>query len=235
MHYRIFCAFIFIFLLSSCSSNQITGLWTIENVQVGIEEMTPQARWVHFENNKLQKSGNGWQQHSVGTYDFNKSNQKLSIYNTNGIVDTFDPFQVEIDGSKMYWKRTEEGQDVTVTLSRIEQIPAAPGDQLLGLWSLEKAEENGTDVTVSYDPQDKRYLFLRWDKIFISRNGPKGTQRGVFQVNAHQPEVEMIYNDEECTRKRWQFEVTHERLLLKTQEDDQETLLQYTRIDHFPN
>lgn len=231
MHYQIFYALFVILFLSSCSSNKIIGLWTVEKVQVGTEEMTPQARWVRFKKDNQQISGNGWQQHSIGSYDLDKSNQQLSMLNANGIVDTFDPFMIEINGSKMYWKRIEEGQEVTVTLSKIEQIPTAPSDQLLGLWRLEKAEENGKDITTTYDPQDKRYLFLRWDKIFISRNGPDGTKQGVFQVNAHQPEVEMIYNDDECTRKRWRFEVTHDRLILS----DQETRLQYTRIDHFLN
>ena len=59
---------VFIMLFTSCTS-KIEGLWEIEKVKVGDKEMTPIARWVRLNPDKSQKSGNGWFQHSIGTWN----------------------------------------------------------------------------------------------------------------------------------------------------------------------
>jgi|GEM_PF-6410493 len=51
----------------SCSKEKpnITGMWTIERVTVGVEEMTPLGRWMNLKENGTHQGGNGRYLHSV--------------------------------------------------------------------------------------------------------------------------------------------------------------------------
>ena len=62
----------FVFLFTSCNNKleekvKIDGLWLVTKVKVGIKERTPISRWMKFNKDSTQTSGNGWLQHSVGT------------------------------------------------------------------------------------------------------------------------------------------------------------------------
>ena len=64
------------FLLTSCKNEQtqkenaILGLWVVKKVKMGDQEMTPIARWMRFNKDSTQTSGNGWLQHSEGSWVF---------------------------------------------------------------------------------------------------------------------------------------------------------------------
>ena len=59
---------IFLLLITTPSKAQsITGLWGIDKVEVGIEELTPVAKWVRINENGTYQMGNGWLQNSEGT------------------------------------------------------------------------------------------------------------------------------------------------------------------------
>ena len=106
------------FICFACKKQEIKesaidGLWLIEKVKVGKDEMTPIARWVQFRKDSTQTSGNGWLKHSYGTWSLNKTNH-LKIINTNGLIDNADPFLVNIHENVMTWKRKEDNQNVQV-------------------------------------------------------------------------------------------------------------------------
>jgi len=202
-----------VILLFSCSNKlEIDGLWVVENVKVSDRNMTPNGRWMRFNSDSTQQSGNGWHQHSVGTWRFPPKTKELEVINTNGYEDTYEPFIVSFSNDTMIWKRTEDSHEVTVILSKTNEMPQTYADQLLGLWDLEKAMENGNDITTKYDSDQKRYLFFRWDKRFVIRHTPDGTVTGVYNVNGHQPEMTWIFDDRNKERLSWKFDVSDEKL-----------------------
>lgn len=56
----------------------------------------------------------------------------------------------------MTWQRQEDGMTVTVSLVKVDAIPASHADKAVGLWRLmyEDEKENAT-------------LFMRWDRHYI--------------------------------------------------------------------
>ena len=221
-------------LLSSCTSNIIEGLWVVEEVKVGEEKMTPVARWTRFNKDHSQFSGNGWTQHSIGTWEFDATTKQLRVINTNGYIDPAGPFTVRLEKDRMYWNRTEEGQQVEVTLQRSKEIPASPGDQLLGVWDLERVTESGKDISDIYDPENKRYLFLRWDKLFTIQHSPSGRLTGIYRVHAHRPEIEMIFYQQDKPVEKWKFQVGPDRLELISPDAKHDIKMEYRRINYFP-
>jgi hypothetical protein len=222
-----------VFFSASAQNNDkaIVGLWQVMEVQAGDSYPTPVARWMEFKADGTQRSGNGWQQHSVGTYEYSAASHNLSIVNTNGYEDTNPPFSVSIEGSNMEWERQEEGSAVRVILKRIDELPAAPADQLMGVWKLNDVIVNGQSRIKEFDPDKNRYLFLRWDKQFRVRNTPEGNQAGIYYVSAHQQELQLISKEK---REEWSFEIKKQQLLLKRLEKTKEITQVYTRIHHFP-
>ncbi len=220
--------------LTSCSTGKIVGLWTVESVHVGTEEMTPSARWMQFHKDMSQQSGNGWRQHSVGTWNFDKKKKELSTVNTNGYDDPNPPFRVSIKNGIMEWDRIEKGQPVTVTLKRTNQLPVFHGDKLLGIWDLKAATEDSKDVTPFLDPINNRFLFFRWDNIYSDHNTPEGRLTGTYKVHGHKPEVEMMSYGEKCAREWWTFEVSQEHLVLRLVNSEKSIVRKYQRIYQFP-
>ena len=152
--------------LSSCEkSPSIEGLWIVKSVTIGDEEMTPDARWMRFNSDLTQESGNGWLQHSVGNWKLDTETNSLTIVNKNGIDDPNEPFKITLSNNEMIWQRTEEGQNVIIKLETTLRLPSTSGDKLLGLWKLEKAVGKGSYFSTSNVNDD--YLFFRWDKRFI--------------------------------------------------------------------
>ena len=225
---------IFILFLTSCASNKMTGLWVVENVTVGTQNLTPQARWVRFQKDHTQTSGNGWQQHSIGTWSVDQQTDKLSIVNSNGYKDDYGPFQVKLDKSNMYWQREEDGVQVEVHLKKTTELPQTPGDKLLGIWKLRKVTEAGQDKTAAYNPGGNRYLFIRWDKIFVIRNSPEGTIQGIYHTDGHHPEMEMLFTSPSRDDQKWAISVTTDELTLTSPEGSPEVKMEYQRIDYFP-
>lgn len=213
---------------------EITGLWVVEEVKVGEEQMTPNARWMRFNEDSTQQSGNGWLQHSIGTYSYSLTDSTLTITNTNGYEDIYAPFKVSFKDNNMLWKRVEDGANVTVILKKTNKLPQAYGDVLLGVWDLEKITENGKDVTPLYDEEQKNYLYMRWDGKFIVNNSTAGRTRGIYNVHAHKPEVELIVSiNDTLQRERWQFEATDSTLVFENTKT--KTKKYYKRIFRMPN
>jgi hypothetical protein len=202
------------------NSQEIVGLWLVEQVSIGEESMTPQARWMRFNEDKSQQSGNGWTQHSIGFYQFNEETHKLKIINSNGLEDLFDDFTVQFSKDKMSWTRIEDGQDVLVQLKKIKQLPAFGRDQILGAW------ENSND--------SENKIFFRWDQVFVktTKNGQK--HYGVYKFHAHKPEVELIYYNEDCKREYLKYNFEGNNLILSNIKSKEHNEILYSRTNSFP-
>ena len=224
---------IMILLLFSCTKTKsIEGLWVVESVVVGNKEMTPNARWMRFNSDLTQQSGNGWFQHSIGTWSFETKLKELSIKNTNGLIDKNEPFKVSFENNKMAWKRIEEGQNLVVNLKKTNKLPKTYGDQLLGLWKLK--ESNGNGIFFDESIQNNEYLFFRWDKRFLI-NSSKGRIRGVYNVHGHKPEIELIPYNDKIKRSFWKVDYNEDRISLNLLNSDSVIVKKFVRIQEFPN
>lgn len=211
------------------SNNTITGLWKVSKVQVGTNEMTPIARWMQFNKDSTQISGNGWLKHSEGTWKLQRN--LLTVSNTNGLLDEAAPFSIDINDSEMTWFRTEEGQNVKVFLERAVKRPTSPGNQLMGLWKLLNISIANKDITLNENPKNNQTLYLSWDNVFREHNLPSGKRVGVYKIHAHKPELQMVNYGKEPQFSFWKFSITKNNLVLTSR--DKNIVKKYKRIYKF--
>lgn len=213
----------------SCEKKEssIEGLWTVKSVMVGKEEMTPNARWMRFNADSTQESGNGWFQHSIGKWKL--LNNELVITNSNGLIDPFQPFKIDLQENRMSWKRVEDGENIEVRLERATHLPLTYGDQILGLWKLEQAVGKGD----YFSETSTDYLFFRWDKRFVVGNDSNRIT-GVYQVNGHRPIVELFPSSKGLERKRWEIQFEENAITLNQLNADSTVTRTFKRIHEFP-
>ena len=211
----------------------IEGLWVVERVKVEDQEMTPNARWTRFNTDHSQQSGNGWFQHSYGTWNLNAETNELSVVNENGLKDPAEPFKVTLEEDRMIWARTEEGQNVEVTLKRSDHLPATYGDELLGLWKLDDAVGDGVYFGEEDVKVGKASIFFRWDGRFDIRSG-KGKVHGVYNVNGHKPEVELIPYGDNLNRDFWTIDFNENTIILELLNSENTVERKFIRIHEFP-
>jgi hypothetical protein len=211
-------------------STSIEGLWQVEKVQMGSQEMTPVAKWTRFNSNHTQVSGNGWLQHSVGNWKL-QGNQ-LSVQNNNGVSDDFEPFKISIEGEKMAWKRKEEKDTVQVFLKRIKELPSSEGNQLLGLWKLVAFSENGKDALSKINAPERAMIHFRWDNVYVQHNMPRGKRLGVYKIHGHKPEIQMINYGKGNSFDFWKFDISKDTLIMTS--TDKTTQIKFKRSHQFP-
>ena len=213
---------ILLFTISIChaqKTSDLIGLWTVSDVTVGQETMTPIARWFEFRKDFTQRSGNGWQQHTTGSWSFDEENVLFSATNDNGIVDDFGPFKVKLDGKTMTWQRQEDGMTVTVKLEKANEIPASHADLALGLWQLKDQGE-----------KENATLFMRWDRHYIFRNTTGKNTSGVWQPHAHRAEIQLISDQGDALDERWNIRFENNRMIWEKDGKQRE----FERIFRFP-
>ena len=184
--FTMWCFFTLMLQATACYCQNIDGLWLVDQVLVNAESMTPQAKWIRFHQDGTQESGNGWRQHSIGTYTFSKEDEILQMQSLNGLKDLAEPFEVTLRGDSMFWNRNEEGAFIEVKLTRVQELPAAPVDKLLGLWELMEIIKHEDHKAVA---KEKPFIYLGWDNRFRMRNINSEEMRGVYQVHGHKPEI----------------------------------------------
>lgn len=212
-------------------ANELTGLWLIKEVQVGDEIMTPDAKWTRLNEDFSQTSGNGWFQHSIGTWEFNQEAAELQIITDNGLDDPFGPFVVVINGDQMSWKREEDGAMVLVRLERVIDLPPTFRDKLLGLWKLAEVTGNGEYYREDFDDTD--YLFIKWNGRFEASSGGKKTY-GVYNVHSHKPEIELIpYGDK--SRSFWKMDLLESGFEMSLLNSKKEVKRRFERTRRLPN
>lgn len=228
-----FLSFLFL-MMAGCEMHPlIEGLWVVKNVKVGDQEMTPNARWMRFNSDSTQQSGNGWYQHSYGSWSFNNDLQELTVTDLNGTKDPYEPFKVEIENDKMTWSRLEDGDKIVVSLERTQQLPTSYGDQIIGLWKLDKAVGNRAYFSPDSNQESSDYIFFRWDRQFVL-NTEKGRINGVYNVNGHKPQVELIPYGKEVTRDFWQIDFEENAMTLNLINSDTLVSRRFIRIHDFP-
>lgn len=197
-----------IFLISVCSffvcNAQVEGLWEVKQVQVGAQSMTPVAKWFLLNPDKTIESGNGGVINIEGTWQV--EDKGLTFYNPNGVADPYGAFQLLAkDNSKMTWKREEEGETVTINLKKVKQKPKAPWDKVVGFWLLKEAKEKEVDVTKQVDPDDDRFIFIRWDRRFSSNYvaNKKENHRGFWHIESHYPYLRLFSEKGDLYNTGW--------------------------------
>ena len=227
-YYKFLCIVYLISVFSDCGTQKkIVGLWQIEKVSIEKEELTPVAKWTKLNKDNSQESGNGWMQHSVGTWIYDQSRREISITNTNGIKDEYGGFHLEFDQENMIWKRKEEGQNVQVVLKKINKIPRSQSNQLLGIWKLITKEENKLE-------DSKTYLHFRWDQILINKAKENIRKVGMYKTHGHKNELQVIYYEDPLRQEIWNFRIHQNILTLISSRNDNHEM-KYERINYIPN
>lgn len=231
--YRSIIGLLILSIFISCNENKtstISGLWLVKKVEMGKKEMTPNARWMNFKEDATQTSGNGWLQHSFGTWSL--KNNLLSINNKNGVADLTEPFKVELSKNKMLWKRKEEGENITVYLEKINEIPTSKGNELLGLWKLKSKRVKKDGEFLNTNVTSKETLFLRWDDTYVIQNGPREKKYGIYKIHGHKPELQIVNYGENPKFNFYKFSISKDNLTLVSTENNEELL--YVRVHQFP-
>lgn len=230
---------LFALMLSSFTvmAQDIQGFWGITEVKVGDELMTPVAKWTKINADKTFQMGNGWQQNSVGTWTYDKKSrayQPRETYGT-GLEDEAGPFTVSFKDDKMIWEREEEGMKVVVTLQRIKQLPMSPADQFVGLWDLTQVSKNGQVVTPAFDPENKHYIFIRSDRVFLERTAENERKYGLWHINGHKPEIKFIRNDKDKVDEGWRISINGSELtMIGISDTNKDVEMVYNRMQKFP-
>lgn len=213
--------------------NLISGLWLVKKVTIANEEMvTPALNWMQFNADSTHAFGNGWLQHSVGTWSFNKNAKVLTIKNDIGFSDYTNPMKVELNKNNMICKLKVDDMEITVILERIYKLPTSEANRLYGLWKFDTIIMNKKEVSDSLNPNKKAMLFLRWDNNFELRNYPKGEKYGIFKTQAFRQQLEMVSYSKSLPKFQfYDFTTENDTLVLKSK--DEKTVLKLSRIDQF--
>ena len=211
--------------------NELHGLWWITKVSVGNNEMTPNAKWTRFNADFTQQSGNGWFQHSKGTWQFDSDTKKLDVITDNGIIDPYGPFSIYFEGDLLKWSRYEDGEKVIVTLEKGDELPLTYRDQLLGLWGVK--EPIGRSAYFSDASNQGDYFHIRWDgKYVVGKEGRK--EYGVYNVHGHKPQIEFIPYNDNLPRTFWTITFQDQGFKLTLLNSEEEVSRNFYRINDFP-
>lgn len=229
----LFFAFLTIFFLSDMNAQELSGLWGVDEVQVGNRTMTPVAKWFRFLPDNKYETGNGWTKNGYGHYAYDESAGVYTPQNENGIKDEFGSFQLTFNNGNMIWERQEEGMDVMVTLSPISEIPMAPADQVHGLWDLKKVQKDDIDISLEIDPGGKQIIFIRPDKLFRFTHGDGSQSNGYWWMNGHRPEFVLINFDKSIEDLRYEVSFKDNQLIMK-ELSGEGRIFTYQRVQEFP-
>lgn len=223
-----------IFLSTNRLVAQVDGFWLVTKVMVGEKENTPAGKWVKLALGKM-TTGNGWTQHSTGTYKFDKKKLELSIITFNEPTDKYGAFKVERKGNIMTWTREEEGELVKVELKPITDLPSTSADEIKGLWGLTKATKGGEDISKQFDPDHKRYIFIRWDRIYVRQNSATESVSGFWFMNAQKSELRLINESRQQEDEVWSIVIVNNVLtMIGVSKNVEGYALTYSRLKEFP-
>ena len=96
-------AILTILSLNACVNGKIKGTWILDNERKerdGRISKLDQAAWYRFQKKGLYTAGNGWQQHTRGSWKIKK--KKLILQSESGNTDRHEPYRVKVKGGKMF-------------------------------------------------------------------------------------------------------------------------------------
>ena len=193
-------------------SQSLLGLWTVDEVTVGNRVLTPVAKWFRINENGIVQSGNGWTQNNLATWTYDESKHYLLPKNMLRAPDPFGGFYVTLTDQKMIWKRIEEGDSVTVTLSRANELPMAPADSIQGNWVLQETE--------SSDSTTIKELNIRPDRLFNYTQSNDKRAFGYWHMDGHNPRFSLIDFDKDIADRVFRVSFDKNELIMKTEEKD---------------
>ncbi len=165
----------------------IAGLWKVDKVSVGDNEMTPTARWFQFKPNGSYEGGNGGMRNGNGTYNYDMDTNEF-WQATNGEADPYGPFKINIEGNSMTWNRFEDGMSVKVSLSRIKEKPLGTWDLIQGNWTIVRAAglDKATDELKSEYMLDPDRYYFGWDRRYrkFDKEGNR-IETGIWHIESH--------------------------------------------------
>ena len=209
---------------------QIEGLWEVQSVFAGDQEMTPQAKWFDFRADFKLLSGNGGVINNRGSWTYNADEASLMFTNAYGEQDPAGAFQLEKDGQSMQWTRQEEGMNVRISLQKIDDIPFASWDLIAGNWEIHQIIENGMLQSVGRNFS----MFFRWDHLFVARNDLQGRSQhwGTWQIHSHKPELRLMALNGKEESELWELEkVDTQQLILKRKKEGKTMKLIFDRAN----
>ncbi len=219
---------------SFAQKEKMIGLWEIEKVEVGEENMTPVAKWTKINEDGTFQSGNGWLQNSSGTWQYDPKNNRYSSIDSLDIYDEFGGFQVSFDDQTMFWERQEEGMKVRVSLKAVDELPMSPADFLEGMWKLTDISDHGNSILDDFDAAHRHKLFIRWDRIYMdfSPEGKKLT--GYWHIHGHRSEITLLPHQDGGIAESWMVEVNDSELIMNGNSDSNRNIQRvYTRTNSF--
>ena len=148
----------------------IVGLWEVVEVTVAGKVTTPVAKWTKLNEDGSYQSGNGWLQNSSGKWALDSKDNTFALVELHGLRDKYGAFKISIDNNQMTWERMEDSDQVVVKLKRIFALPQSTADRVVGLWDLHQVTRDGRPEKPAYDPQDKYYIHVRWDRMYVERS-----------------------------------------------------------------
>jgi hypothetical protein len=129
----------------------------------------------------------------------------------------------------MVWERDEDGMQVVVTLSRIEEMPMSPADMIPGQWDLVRATQGHIDVTEKYDPSDHHRIDVRRGQTYRLMRSDSSESFGYWHMDAHDPEFHLIDFDRNVDYQVYTVSFSQGHLVMRPTRDTNLTLV-YRRL-----
>jgi len=222
------------FFNSQAQSEQLYGLWLVEEVYVGDEIMTPVSKWFRINPDGTYQSGNGWLQSASGNWIHDAASNSFTAHDSLDVKDNFGAFSLTFDDDKMNWQREEEGIEVTVKLTLIENLPLSPADYLEGVWKLKEISLNEESILSEFDPERNHQLFIRWDRLYVNYTPENEKYFGYWFIHAHRPELRLIPQSDMDKMEKWEVQVDEKELqLIGISKSNKGVLRQYERGSSF--
>jgi hypothetical protein len=215
--------------------NKIDGLWIVKALKINNEDFTINKKWLRFGADSTQTSGNGWQQHTVGSWSYQKDSNMLTIKNDNNFNDFLEyknPFKVTIDENSMTLQGIDRGKDVTIVLERSTKLPTTEANKLVGLWKFNAIFVDDKEVSDSLNPTKKGMIYLGWENDYILYNYPEGEKYGIFKTHSMRNQIDLINSSRTPAYQYYKFSLEDDQLVLKSTNSNKEIKL--TRIHQFP-
>ncbi|MBI1184720.1 hypothetical protein GC194_10635 [bacterium] len=229
-------AVLFLFIIQTnfgyAQKRRLIGLWEVQSVVVGSEEMTPVAKWTRINSDGTFQSGNGWLQNSLGTWEYNNSTKVFTAVDSFGFVDEFGGFHVSFTNGYMIWEREEDGMKVLVTLQPIQNLPIAPADYLVGMWELVDDSDARQPIINELDSLECYKLFVRWDRVFIYYGIDGNKLTGYWHINGHRPELTFLPHNNAVEPESWIIDVNSKMLIISgISKSNQSIVRKYKRVN----
>lgn len=200
---------------------QVVGLWLVEELWVGEEDLTPIAKWTRINADGSFQSGNGWLQNSAGTWTFNEKEMLFSTQVTLSFGEENPPFFVSFKDENMIWHREEAGRRVEIVWSAIKELPMSPADQCVGLWQPVESDEIEA-------------IHLRWDRVYREYT-ESGRSSGYWYMNAYKPEIILFTQNDNKVALSWHVTFENGEMIWKGSGHlNKDYIIRFRRLNKFP-